>query len=107
MSSRNEAERKEIGRRLDLTPPFGNKVPHFDGKKCIDDPGELSAKEYEGMMRVMVLLLLDMEGMEEIQKTWQELAEVGLHTWEETDEGEDVESDDGDEEWETNSDDSD
>jgi hypothetical protein len=68
----------------------------------VEKPGELTAKEYEGMMRVIVLLILEMDGMEEIQKSWQELAEVGVQTWEEIDE--DVELDDDDGEWETDSD---
>ncbi|KAF8995494.1 hypothetical protein BDQ17DRAFT_1365692 [Cyathus striatus] len=66
ISSFDEEEKEEMARRLDLVPPYGKRVPEFDGSKCVKEPGKLSEREYEGLMRTVHLL-----------------GEVGVHTWEE------------------------
>ncbi|KII84883.1 hypothetical protein PLICRDRAFT_179211 [Plicaturopsis crispa FD-325 SS-3] len=85
VATRSDAERDELAARLNCIPPYGDRVPAFDGKKTVEKPGELSAKEYEGLMRTIHLVILGMPGIGEIVKTWRELGEVGVQTWEERD----------------------
>lgn len=84
MSSFDPAEREELSKRLDLTPPYGNRIPKFDGKKCVEQPGHLSAKVYEGLMRTVTFVVIGMTD-DGVLELWRELAEVGVQTWEERD----------------------
>ncbi|KII83225.1 hypothetical protein PLICRDRAFT_58529 [Plicaturopsis crispa FD-325 SS-3] len=88
-------QKDEVARRLDRVPPFGTHVPKFDGRKSVDAPGDLDAREYEGLMRVAVFVLLDMEGLDDVVDSWKELADVGVQVWDEDGD----ESDESDEEY--------
>ena len=71
---------------LSQIPPYGDRIPQFDGDKCVTRPGRLSAREYEGLMRTVHLVLLGIPRLEgDIRDTWEELGEVGVQTWEEND----------------------
>lgn len=80
----DEAEKEELSMRLELVPPYGNRIPKFDGKKCVGKPAELNAREYEGLMRVTVMVIVNLTS-NDLVKMWRELAEVGVQTWEERD----------------------
>ncbi|TFK44457.1 hypothetical protein BDQ12DRAFT_717608 [Crucibulum laeve] len=77
-------EKKEMEQRLALVPPFGARVPQFDGQKCIQEPGSLNEREYEGLMRTVHLVAIGMVP-KEVGKIWREIGEVGVQTWEEED----------------------
>ncbi|GLB37362.1 hypothetical protein LshimejAT787_0404130 [Lyophyllum shimeji] len=78
----DEQGKDEMTKRLDCVPPYGKRVPRFDGKRCIEKPGELNEREYEGLMRTIHLVALGMVS-KDIVKSWYELGEVGVQTWEE------------------------
>ncbi|KDR75276.1 hypothetical protein GALMADRAFT_140802 [Galerina marginata CBS 339.88] len=80
----NDGEKNELAERLNVVPPFGRRIPRFDGKKCVENPGELDAREYEGLMRVTTFVVINLTS-DDVVKMWRELAEVGVQTWEETD----------------------
>ncbi|PPQ93650.1 hypothetical protein CVT25_012709 [Psilocybe cyanescens] len=84
VESLDEHEKKELSARLDLVPPYGQRIPKLDGEKCVGKPGELDAREYEGLMRVATFVIVNLTS-DDIIKMWRELAEVGVQTWEETD----------------------
>lgn len=92
IASFNDHEKDEMMHRLDCTPPFGKRIPKFNGKKCVEKPGELSAKEYEGLMRTIHLVALGMVSRD-VQKSWSEIGEAGVQTWEEVDEEGESDSD--------------
>ncbi|KAF9564794.1 hypothetical protein CPC08DRAFT_705089 [Agrocybe pediades] len=84
VKSLSEAEKAELGMRLDLVPPFGDRVPKFDGKKCVEKPGELNQREYEGIMRVTNMVIVQLTS-NEVVRMWRELAQAGVLNWEERD----------------------
>lgn len=84
VKSLSDGERTELGMRLDLVPPYGKRIPKLNGKKCVETPGDLTANEYEGLMRVTNMVIVQLTS-DEIVRMWRELAEVGVQTWEETD----------------------
>jgi hypothetical protein len=77
LASLEASQRDELCHRLDATPPYGK-----TGNKCVNTPGELSAKEIEGLMRTVVHVTMEMVPVE-VTKSWRELAEVGVMLWEE------------------------
>jgi hypothetical protein len=82
LASLDDGQRKELAHRLDLTPPCGVTIPELHGSKCVETPQKLSAKEYEGLMRTIVMVAVGMVPAE-VTKSWRELAEVGVPLWEE------------------------
>ncbi|KAF8971069.1 hypothetical protein BDZ97DRAFT_1753414 [Flammula alnicola] len=84
VASLDDAKRGELAKRLDVIPPYGKRIPQFNGTRCVEKAGELNAREYEGLMRTVVYVVL---GLSEdgVAKMWRELAEVGVMTWEERD----------------------
>lgn len=73
-----------MAKRLDCLPPYGERVPQYNGSKCVEKPGELDAREYEGLMRTMHLVVLGMVS-KDVMSTWNEIGEVGVMNWEESD----------------------
>ena len=82
LASLEAEERDELCRRLDATPPHGRTIPVLPGRKCVYTPGDLSAKEIEGLMRTVVYVTAHMIS-QDVTKSWSELAEVGVQLWEE------------------------
>ncbi|KAF8070402.1 hypothetical protein FPV67DRAFT_1668258 [Lyophyllum atratum] len=82
VASFDDKEKDEMAKRLDCIPPFGKRVPRFNGKRCVEKPGELNAREYEGLMRTIHLVALGMVS-NDIVKSWNEIGETGVQTWEE------------------------
>ena len=82
LASLDAEQRDELCRRLDATPPYGRTIPVLPGRKCVHTPGDLSAKEIEGLMRTVVYVTAEMVP-QEVTKSWSELAEVGVQLWEE------------------------
>jgi len=82
VASFDEKEKEEMAKRLDCVPPYGKRVPQFDGNRCVEKPGELNAREYEGLMRTIHLVALGMVA-KDVVKSWKEIGEVGVQTWEE------------------------
>ncbi|KAH9485226.1 hypothetical protein JR316_0002133 [Psilocybe cubensis] len=84
VESLDTPEKDELAARLSLVPPYGQRIPKLNGKKCVDAPADLNEKEYEGLMRVLTLVIVDLTS-DDVMKMWRELAEVGVQTWEESD----------------------
>lgn len=82
MASFTPTEKDEIAKRLDLTPPYGQRVPQFDGARCVEMADKLNEQEYEGLMRTIHLVALGMVN-KDVSRSWREVAEVGVQTWEE------------------------
>jgi hypothetical protein len=82
LASLEASQRDELCYRLDATPPYGKTIPLLPGHKCVNTPGELSAKEIEGLMRTVVYVTMKMVP-DEVTESWRELAEVGVQLWEE------------------------
>ena len=82
LNSLTQDQRTELSSRVDATPSFGDTVPDLVGTKCINSPDDLNAKELEGLMRtihVMIITLVDRD----IVTSWRELGEAGVQIWEE------------------------
>jgi hypothetical protein len=72
----------QVSRRIDLLPPHG-KFPKLSGEKCVRRPGELSAREFEWLMRGNVLAVLSDLAPVDVVVSWRELAETAVPLWEE------------------------
>ena len=75
-----------------MIPPYGERIPKFDGKRCVEKAGDLKVAEYEGLMRTATFVLADMvEGSgevsagltEDLVDWWSALAEACVMNWEE------------------------
>lgn len=82
IASFDDFEKNEMKERLNCLPPNGVRIPKFDGEKCVEMSGELDAQEYEGLMRIMHFVALGMVP-KDVVKTWYEIGEIGVQTWEE------------------------
>lgn len=78
-------ERERMAFMLNNTPPFGKRVPKFDGKRVVGRPGACSAREYEGLLRCNHLLVFQIPGKmdSEEARLWREVPEVAVIVWEE------------------------
>jgi hypothetical protein len=83
LASLDSDKHEELSHRLDLTPPYGRTIPRLPGRKCVYTPGEMSAKEMEGLMWTVVAVTANMVPTE-VTRSWRELAEVGVQLWEES-----------------------
>ena len=84
LAALDDQQKAEIAKRLDCIPPYGKRVPTFNGKRCVEKAAELNEKEYEGLMRTVVFVVVGLLPTE-VAKFWRELSEVGVQTWEERD----------------------
>jgi hypothetical protein len=82
IASLDDFEKNEMKERLNCLPPHGGRIPKFDGAKCVERPGGLNEHEYEGLMRIMHVVSLGMVP-KDVVKTWYEIGEIGVQTWEE------------------------
>ncbi|KDQ56225.1 hypothetical protein JAAARDRAFT_36408 [Jaapia argillacea MUCL 33604] len=82
VTSLSQEKREELGYRLNAVPPYGERIPQFKGKKCVDEPGALSARVYEGLMRTISMVVIGMVD-KEVVIWWREVSELGVMTWEE------------------------
>ena len=57
-------------------------IPRLEGLKCVYRPGEMNAKEIEGLMRTVVYVTMQMVPID-VTRSWEELAETGVQLWEE------------------------
>ncbi|KAF9528482.1 hypothetical protein CPB83DRAFT_875940 [Crepidotus variabilis] len=80
----SDDQKKEMAQRLNCIPPYGKRVPQFDGKRCVEQASELNDREYEGIMRCAMFALINLLPSE-VVRFWRELSEVGVQTWEERD----------------------
>ncbi|KAF9460742.1 hypothetical protein BDZ94DRAFT_884739 [Collybia nuda] len=85
VASFDDFEKNEMKERLNCLPPDGNRISTFNGEKCVEMPGDLNAQEYEGLMRIMHFVALGMVS-KDVVKTWYEIGEIGVQTWEEVEE---------------------
>lgn len=78
-------ERERMAFMLNNTPPFGKRVPKFDGKRIVGQPGSCSAREYEGLLRCCPMLVFQIPGKLDSEEAtlWREAAEVMVIVWEE------------------------
>lgn len=78
-------EREWMAVMLNSTPPFGKRVPKFNGKRIVGRPGACSAREYEGLLRCNHLLVCQIPGKADSEETrlWRETPEVMVMVWDE------------------------
>ena len=84
VTSLDEDKKKQLAVRLSIIPPFGERVPAFDGTRCVEQGDALKASEYEGLMRVTAFVVVGLAA-NEVVMMWRELGMVGVQTWEERD----------------------
>ena len=77
LAALDDQQKAEIAKRIDCIPPYGKRVPNFNGKRCIEKAAELNEKEYEGLMRTVVFVVVGLLPTE-VAKFWRELSEVGV-----------------------------
>lgn len=78
----DEDRKKQLALRLAAIPPFGERVPAFNGTRCVEQADALKANEYEGIMRVVAFVVVGLAS-NDLVMMWRELGMVGVQTWEE------------------------
>ncbi|KJA20006.1 hypothetical protein HYPSUDRAFT_68773 [Hypholoma sublateritium FD-334 SS-4] len=76
----DEDGKKQLALRLGAVPPYGERVPAFNGARCVAQAGALTAGEYEGLMRVVAYVAIGLAA-DDVAGMWRELATVGVQTW--------------------------
>ena len=74
-------------------PPFRGE-PMFDGKRVVENAGDLTEKEYERLMRTAIFVLAVLNA--EMAEWWRQLSEMGAVNWPECDGDDDDDDDDDD-----------
>jgi len=85
LTTLDDTQRTNAITYLDIMPPFQDRVPQFDGKKCVEDVESLTLKEFEGLMRsCSILVAQEVAGNDpDVVASWMEVAEAGVQLWEE------------------------
>lgn len=82
IASLSATDRTEVGNRLNQIPPYGKRIPIFDGARCVEKPGELSDRVYEGLFRTVMYVLIGLVD-KDVLRWWETMAEAAVMNWEE------------------------
>jgi len=106
VNSLTAQERSQLTGYLNGMPSFRGQ-PMFDGRRVVDHAGDLTATEYERLLRTVIFVLAMMN--DAMAEWWRQLAEMGAAAWPEEeeeeeeydeDEIEEVDEDEDEDEWE-------
>ena len=93
VNSLSSQQKPQLSTYLNSMPPFRGE-PMFDGKRVVENAGDLTEKEYERLMRTAIFVLAVLNA--EMAEWWRQLSEMGAVNWPECDGDDDDDDDDDD-----------